>query len=719
MMKRPLFTICLLLLPVLLFAEIPPAVGEMTLQEKARAVVGLQRKLFPPTNNGIAGRTAPLPQYGLATVALADGTAGVRLSRTAPERSTAFPDNNALASTWDAALAREAGDAVGYEAFGYGVGVMLAPGVNIIRNPLCGRNFEYFSEDPLLTGKLAAAYTDGIQSHGVGACIKHFTCNNQETNRGSVDVRVGDRALREIYLKGFETCIRESHPWAVMSSYNQVNGTPAQEQEWLLTGTLRGEWGFDGIVMTDWSITRHNTAAQIHAGNDLLMPGSERQIEEIVEAVRSGVLPEADLDKAVARLMALSERCGTPREPGHPDLARGAAVAEKAATEGAVLLENNGMLPLPPGGQAALFGVRSYDLIVTGTGSGYVKPAAISQLYEAFHRQGIRTDAELDELYLKYVAFTEADIRLNEKVKIHLGIGLPFLPELSVSRTLIDKAAERNDYAVLTLGRSAGEGVDRTLKDNYYLSDTEKELLRNVCEAFHAKGKKVAVVLNIAGVIEAASWKDLPDAILNIWFPGQEGGAATCALLTGKANPSGRLPVTFARDYFDYPSALDFPYDKPSEGKNYDYTDYSEGIYVGYRHFCTRGIPVCWPFGYGLSYTTFACSGVKVKKNRSSLTVSLTVTNKGDRSGKEAVGIYIGAPSGGLDKPAVELKAFAKTAELAPGASETVSAEIPLSELASFGPRGWETARGDYTLRIGADPTSPQATARISIKSVR
>lgn len=718
MMKRLLFAICLLLLTVPLFAEVPPAVGTMSLQEKARAVVGLQRELFPPTNNGIAGRTAPLPEYGLTTLALADGTAGVRLSRTAPERSTAFPDNNALASTWDVALAREAGDAVGYEAFGYGVGVMLAPGVNIIRSPLCGRNFEYFSEDPHLGGLLAAAYTNGIQSRGVGACVKHFTCNNQETNRSRVDVRIRERALREIYLKSFETCIRKSHPWAVMSSYNQVNGAPAQEQEWLLTGLLRGEWGFDGIVMTDWSIVRHNTAAQIHAGNDLLMPGSESQIEEIVEAVRSGVLPETDLDKAVARLMSLSERCGTPREPGHPDLARGAAVAEKAATEGAVLLENNGMLPLPPGGQAALFGVRSYDLIVTGTGSGYVKPAAISQLYEAFHRQGIRTDAELDELYLKYVAFTEADIRLNEKVKIHLGIGLPFLPELSVSRTLIDKAAERDDYAVITLGRSAGEGVDRVLPGDYCLSATEKELLRNVCEAFHAKGKKVAVLLNISGIIEAASWKDLPDAILNIWLPGQEGGAAACALLTGKANPSGRLPVTFARDYFDYPSALDFPYDSPSEGKNYDYTDYSEGIYVGYRHFCTREIPVCWPFGYGLSYTSFACSGIRTKVAKGILSISFSVTNTGGAKGREAVGIYVGAPSGGLDKPSVELKAFAKTAELAPGESETLRADIPLGDLASFNENSgrWETARGEYTLRIGADVTRPAAEVKIKIR---
>ena len=718
MMRRLVLATCLSLLPVLLLAEIPPAVKSMSLEDKARALVGLERKFFPPTNNGFPGRTTPLPAYGIPSHILADGTAGVRLSRTAPERSTAFPDNNALAASWSAPLSREAGDAVGYEALGYGVGVMLAPGMNIIRNPLCGRNFEYFSEDPLLSGKIAASYIAGIQGHHVGACPKHFTCNNQETNRSRNDVRISDRAFREIYLRNFEICIRESKPWALMSSYNQVGGSPAQEQWSLLTGLLRDEWGFDGIVMTDWSIVPHNTAAQIHAGNDLLMPGRQRQTDEILEAVRSGILPEEDLDKAVARLMLLASRCGSPREPGHPDLARGAAAAEKIAAEGTVLLENNGMLPLPTEGKAALFGVRSYDLIATGAGSGYVKPARITQLYEAFHRAGIRTDEELDDLYLKYVAFTEADYRLNERVKVHLGIGLPFYPELPIARSLIEQAAERDDYAVITLGRSAGEGVDRSLEDNYYLSKAEKDLITDVCEAFHSKGKKVAVVLNISGILEAASWKELPDAILNIWLPGQEGGAAACGLLTGKVNPSGRLPVTFAKDYFDYPGALDFPYDGPSSGKNYDYTEYSEGIYVGYRHFISRDIPVTWSFGYGLSYTTFAYSGIKAKVAKGTLTVSLTVTNTGAVSGKDAVGIYVSAPTGGLDKPAVELKAFAKTGLLAPGASETLRLDIPTGSLASFNEKNgrWETARGEYTLRIGADVSRPAEEVKIRIR---
>jgi len=690
----------------------------MSLREKARAVVGLQRELFPPTNNGIAGRTAPLERFGLPSLTLADGTAGVRLSRTAPERSTAFPDNNALAATWDTALATEAGDAVGYEAFEYGIGVMLAPGMNIIRNPLCGRNFEYFSEDPLLTGKLAAAYTDGLQRRGVGACVKHFTCNNQETNRSKVDIRVDARTLKEIYLKGFEICVKDAHPWAVMSSYNQLNGTPAQEQHPLLTGLLRGEWGFDGIIMTDWSITRHNTAAQIHAGNDLLMPGSERQMEEIVEAVQSGVLPEEDLDKAVERLTRLSSRCGVPHGNGKPDLSRGAAAAEKLAAEGAVLLKNDGMLPLSPGGSVALFGVRSYDLIPTGAGSGYVKPASVAQIYTAFGNAGTALDKDLEELYLKYAAFTETDYRLNERVQIHLGIGVPFLPELPVARSLIDKVAGRNDFAVITLGRGAGEGLDRSLKDDYELSDAEKNLVKDVCEAFHAKGKKVAVVLNITGIIETDSWKDLPDAILNIWLPGQEGGRAAFALLSGKVNPSGRLPFTFAKGYEDYPGAMDFPFDHPKAGRNYDYTEYSEGIYVGYRHFVTRDTPVTWPFGYGLSYTSFAYSAAKAKLSKGVLTLRLTVTNTGQMSGKEAVGIYVTAPSGGLDKPVKELKAFAKTGLMAPGASEQLLIRIPVHDLASFNEKTgqWETARGTYTFYVGADVSSPATSLKVKIR---
>ena len=373
-----------------------------------------------------------------------------------------------------------------------------------------------------------------------------------------------------------------------------------------------------------------------------------------------------------------------------------------------MLLKNEGMLPLTANGTAALFGVRSYDLVAVGSGSAFVVCPHVIQLNDAFRQAGIAADAELEDLYRKYVAFASADIAYNEKVKVH--IGLPLLPELELRRSLIDKAAERDAYAVISIGRTSEEGKDRNLQNDYYLSDTEKELIGMVCEAFHAKGKQVALVLNLAGIIETESWKELPDAILNVWLPGQEGGAAVCDLLTGKANPSGKLAVSFPMDYFDCPSAYNFPYDHPEEGKNYDYTDYSEGIYVGYRHYCTKGVKVSYPFGYGLSYTTFEYAMPKVKAGKKSITVSFTIRNTGSVPGKEAYGIYLSAPSGGLDKPALELKAFGKTRMLSQAESEIVSVELPAEALASYNEDAgeWQIARGQYSLRIGANAEAPR-----------
>ena len=675
-------------------------VDKMSLEEKARCVVGFKRALWPPTNNGFPGRTTPLPSYDIPSLVLADGTAGVRLSRRGEERATAFPADITLASSWSPQVVREVGAAVGDEALAYDVDVMLAPGMNIIRNPLCGRIFEYFSEDPVISGKLGAAYVDGIQSRGVGACAKHFTCNSQETNRGHNDVRIGEKALREIYLRGFEICVNEAKPWTVMSSYNSVNGAPVQEQWRLLTSILRNEWGFDGAVMTDWSIVPHNTAAQLHAGNDLFMPGADHQVEDIIAGVKDGTILESDLDLACKRIIALAEKCSKKKASAGPDLEAGRSVAYNAACESAILLENNGMLPLSGEGRAALFGVRSYDLVARGAGAGFVVCPPVTQIYSAFHDKGIATDEDIEDLYLKYVAFAEADIRLNEKIKVH--IGLPLLPELSLSKTLIESAAERDDYAVVTLGRTAQEGTDRKLQDDYYLSETEKTLLGDVCEAFHAKGKKVAVILNIAGIIETESWKSLPDAILNIWLPGQDGGAAAADLLYGKVNPSGRLAVTFPKDYFDVPGAKDFPYYDVSEGRNYDYTCYDEGVNVGYRHYLSSGIRPSYSFGYGLSYTDFKYSGAKVKASAKKSVVTVTVTNSGSVAGKEAVGVYVSSEGG-----VPELKAFAKTSLLAPGASETLSLVIPADYLKIFneGKNCWEKRRGRLTYHIGADPS--------------
>ena len=693
----------LLLLVFCLAAGAQSVVEKMSLEEKARCVVGFKRALWPPTNNGIPGRTTPLPAYGIPSLVLADGTAGVRLSRRGQERATAFPADITLASSWSAEVVREVGAAVGDQALAYQVDVMLAPGMNIIRNPLCGRIFEYFSEDPVITGKMGAAYIEGLQSRGIGGCAKHFTCNSQETNRGHNDVRIAEKALREIYLRGFEICVREAKPWTVMSSYNSVNGAPVQEQRRLLTDILRGEWGFDGAVMTDWSIVPHNTAAQLHAGNDLFMPGADHQVEAIIAGVKDGTIAESDLDLACERIIALAQKCADKKPASGPDLEAGRAVAHNAACESAVLMENNGMLPLSGGGRAALFGVRSYDLVARGAGAGFVVCPPVTQIYAAFRDKGIPTDEEIEDLYLKYVAFAEADIRLNEKIKVH--IGLPLLPELALSKKFVESAAERDDYAVITLGRTSQEGTDRKLKDDYYLSDTEKALLGDVCEAFHARGKKVAVILNIAGIIETESWKSLPDAILNVWLPGQDGGAAVADLLFGKVNPSGRLAVTFPKDYFDVPGAEDFPYGDLSEGRNYDYTCYDEGCNVGYRHYLSSSISPSYSFGYGLSYTEFKYSRAKVRTTSKKTVVSVTVANSGAAAGKEAVGVYVASPDG-----IPELKAFAKTGLLAPGSSETLTFEIPADYLKTFneGKNCWEKRRGRLNVLIGADPSDPK-----------
>ena len=686
--------------------------GRMTLEEKARCVVGMKRADFPPTNKGFCARTVPFPGYGIPTIALADGTSGLRLSRREPDRSTAFPAGIAIASSWDTAVSKEVGAAAGYEARAYNANVLLAPGMNIIRNPLCGRNFEYFSEDPFITGKMGAAYVAGIQDNGVACSVKHFACNNQETNRTHVNTMVDERALREIYLRGFEICVKEASPWTVMTSYNDLNGVPMQENRPVITGILRDEWGFDGLCMTDWSISKHDTAAQLHAGNDLFMPGMDSQVQDIIDGVKDGSIDIKDLDRACSKVIELGRRCNFVPSTQAPDLSRGAEVARKTVCESAVLMENRGMLPLKAGGSAALFGVRSYDLVATGNGSAFVKCASISQICSALKDAGTAVDPELEGLYTKYIAFAAADIKLNEKV--YIQIGEPLLPELEISRKLIDAAAERDDYAIITLGRTSNEGEDRSLKDDYYLSETEKKLVSDVCEAFHAQGKKVAVVLNISGVIDMESWKTAPDAILNVWLPGQEGGAAVCDLLTGKANPSGRLALSFPADYFDFPSAYDFPYNQPAEGRNHDFTKYAEGIYVGYRHFCTNTVKVSYPFGHGLSYPDFQYSDLKVKASKKTVTVSFTVTNTGACAGKEATGVYVSAPSGGLDKPAWELKAFGKTRLLAPGESERVSMVIPASYLASYNPEKakWETAAGSYGVRIGANAEKAVMTGK-------
>ena len=656
--------------------NIDEVISCLTLKEKASLVVGAGYKSmlagsfgFRVPVPGAAGMTRAVPRLGIPAIILSDGPAGVRID---PKRNgccTGFPIGSLMSSTWNTELVEKVGAAIGNEALEYGVDVLLAPGMNIQRNPLCGRNFEYLSEDPVLSGKTAAAYVRGVQSQGVGTSLKHFAANNQETNRFWNDSRVSEKTLREIYLRNFEIAIRESQPWTVMASYNRLNGIHTQEDPWLLTDVLRNEWGFDGLVMTDWT-GRRNTAAQIVAGCDLMEPGAGSQIRELVRKIRRGELSEQALDLCVRRVLELVVKTPTfkgYKPSGQPDLNAHAQVAREAAEEGIILLKNRAdVLPLKAGSRVALFGVGSYELLAGGTGSGHVHRPYIISLHEGLSREGFIVNEFLAGLYEKHT--TE-----NRPRKSFLSgmLGAPAASEMAISRETVSAAEDGSELAIITLSRQAGEGGDRHLEADFLLTDLEKNLLSEVCDVFHAAGKGVVVVLNVGGVIETASWKQLPDGIVLAWQPGQEGGNALARILSGAVCPSGRLPVTFPVDYFDLPSSANFPYDfvgkssmtggkdRNKDVKNIGYTDYQEGTDVGYRYFSKPGAPeVSFPFGFGLSYTTFETSDPVHADG----TVSVTVTNTGSVAGKEVV----------LVKDPF-LRAFGKTRLLQPGESQTLT----------------------------------------------
>ena len=730
--------------------QIDQVLKAMTLEEKAMLVVGGNRRIEGQDNNGMigghahqvpgaAGMTQAIARLGIPATVLTDGPAGVRISPTRQNDSqtyycTGFPVGTALACTWNVQLVEEVGKCIGNEVLEYGCDVLLAPGLNIHRSPLCGRNFEYYSEDPFVTGKIAAAYVRGVQSQGVGTSIKHFAANSQETNRMGVDEVMSQRVLREIYLKGFEIAVKESKPWTIMSSYNRINGPFTQENGELLTTILRDEWGFDGIVMTDWTGLR-NTAAQIKAGNDLMEPGAESQIKDIVDKVKSGDLAEADLDICVKRILQYLVK--TPSFKGYkfsnkPDLKAHAAVTRNSATEGMVLLKNeDNALPMKDVKRVAVFGITSYDFIAGGPGSGDVNKAYTIDLMQGLNEVGLEVNKKLADLYKSYQNYQNS-ITAASPARGGWFWGKAVLPEMPVTRPVIDVQAQESDMAIITIGRQAGEGSDRTENGDFTLSDTERQLITDVCNAFHLANKKVVVVLNMGNVLETASWKGMPDAILLAWQPGQEGGYSVADVLTGKANPSGKLTMTWPVTLLDVPSSANFPNVRPTTanrsrmgGNNkvefQDYTRHMEGLNVGYRYFNTVQKEVSYPFGYGLSYTTFAYSKPSVKATKDGFVASVTVTNTGAVAGKEVVQLYVSAPASGLEKPARELKSFAKTRELKPGQSETLTMTVTNYDLASYNEatQSWESPAGKYTLGFAANVEDIRATAVYSLSKTQ
>lgn len=740
-------------LPQLGKNTIDEVIAAMTLEEKARlvigtgmegtsgdsAIVGETKGLVP----GAAGTTYPIPRLGIPGIVLADGPAGLRISPTrdndtATYYCTHFPIGTVLASTWNKELVENVGKAIGNEVLEYGADVLLAPALNIHRNPLCGRNFEYYSEDPVVSGKIASAYVKGVQSNGVGTSVKHFAANNQESNRKSNKVHVSSRALREIYLKGFEIAIKESSPWTVMSSYNYLNGTYTSESKELLTTLLRDEWKFDGMVMTDW-FGGSDAVAQMNAGNDMLQPGLPKQYDAIVKGVQNGALDEKVLDRNVKRILNLIVK--TPRFKGYaysnkPDLKAHAAVTRQSATEGMVLLKNDGQaLPLSNAiKNIALYGCTSYDFIAGGTGSGNVNRAYTVSLLDGLNNAGYTVDGNLKDLYEKYNAdfyAEQAKVKNEDRLAQYLPKKRP--AELVLPVSDLNNQALKSDMAILTFGRGSGEFVDRSSSD-FTLSSEERQMLENVCKAFHACHKTVVVILNVAGVIETSSWKDKPDAILLSWLAGQEGGNSVTDILSGKVSPSGKLTMTFPEKLEDVASTKNFPTDgtyvsfdadtkdKQHEVRNWDYTDYEEDIYVGYRYFDTFHKNVSYPFGYGLSYTQFSYSQPEIKFENGSYVLTLQVKNVGKASGKEVVQLYVSAPSNtSLVKPEKELKDFTKTGELKSGESQTVTLKVAVSDLASYDEahHSWLVDEGEYQFKIGASSRDIRASVSAEVKGLK
>ena len=726
--------------------------SKLTLEEKIhllkgsgiKSALGMSSEGIP----GAVGTIVPTPRLGLPEIYLSDGPAGLRIAskRKNQDRTyycTAFPIGTLLASTWDKDLVESVGSSMGNEALNYGIDVILGPGVNIHRHPLCGRNFEYYSEDPFLSGNIGAAMVNGIESNGVGTSPKHFVVNNQETSRNWNDAIVSERALREIYLKGYEIIVKKSQPWTIMTSYNKINGTYAPENKRLLTDILKQEWGFEGVVMTDWYGGQSATAI-INAGNDLIEPGTKNDWDELKDSAADGSLPLSSINTSVKRILKLilkSKKMENYNFKNNPDLEKHALITRKSAAEGMVLLKNSdNTLPLKNISNIALIGSSSYEFIAGGTGSGDVEEAYSIALDNALIKNGFEiNDVALNEYLIQNaenLKDKEGDTEIPGAIGVAMSMMNPYTPiKMDYTIELLNQISAASDIAIVTIGRNSGESSDRVLDDDFLLSKKEEQMIKKTCDVFHSKGKKVIVILNIGGVIETSSWKNQPDAILLAWQGGQEGGNSVVDILTGKVNPSGKLPMTFPVDINDHKSTLNFPmdgekleltdmifgvdYDKPENEKirNKDYTVYEEGIYVGYRHFDKNDIKVSFPFGYGLSYTNFEYSDLKVIKQDQKINLSLKIKNTGDAKGKEIIQVYISKINSKIERPKKELKGFSKTKLLNVAESSILDIEIPLSDFSYWNEElnNWSIENGDYNILVGSSSRDIKLEEKIKI----
>ena len=635
--------------------------------------------------------THAVPEAGLPEVMLTDGPHGVRKQDGSADHigindsipATCFPPAVGLASTWNPALLTEVGNALGEECRALKVGVLLGPGLNIKRSPLCGRNFEYFSEDPYVAGELAAALVNGIQSQGIGTSIKHFAANNQETDRMRRDSQVDIRTLREIYLRGFQKVVTTAKPWTVMCSYNKVNGTHASENHFLLTEVLRDEWGFDGFVMSDWGAVQDRVRA-LKAGLDLEMPAQASHEAGVVAALASGEIDQATIDTAYARIERILRlaQASLDGAPDTFDVDAHHALARRAAEQSIVLLSNDGILPLAPETKVGVVGEFARTPRYQGAGSSHVNPTKLDNALDAI-----------------------AAIVGHE---VPFAPGFSTNPKVPVADGALDAAvavAKDADVVVAFLGLGEAhesEGFDRTT------CDLPAEQLA-VLEGILAVNANVVVVLSNGSSVIVTSFKDRVRAIVEGWLLGQAGGPATADVLYGNVNPSGKITETIPYRLEDVPSFVNFPGDTTG-------VRYGEGLFVGYRGYDATRTEVAYPFGHGLSYTTFGYSDLAVNATSDGISVSVTVTNTGPTAGREVVQTYVSIAESTVVRVPRELKGFADVT-LEPGASATVEISIPTEELAfwSVVDEAWVVESGRYTVAVGSSSRDLRLSASVDV----
>ena len=736
--------------------NIDEVVNAMTLEEKCHLVLGCgmhfnDEAKFP----GTAGSTFGIARLGIPETYCADSQQGLRMdSKRAWDHNDYYPTDfvasMTLASTWDREAAYKVGKGIGNEVREFGLDWILSPSMNLIRNVLCGRNHEYYSEDPYLSGTIAAGYVNGVQSEGTAACPKHFIANNQETNRNNNISQISQRALREIYLKAFEIMIKESNPWTIMTSYNKLNGPYAVQNHELLTTIVRDEWGWKGMYVSDWN-AGDDAVAAMKAGNDMLQPGQDKQFQAILAAAKSGELSMDVLNANVKRILEYVVKTHNfkgYKATNNPNLKAHAQVVREVGADGIVLLKNERVLPLgnlspltshPSPLKVALFGCTSYDWISGGSGFGGMSLGHYTvSLIEGLRSAGYEVYKPLISLYTKHIADEEKRLFPNGRPQFSL---LPpaRAEEKQFTAEEMDAAIAGSDVAIISLGRKSGEAADRPESD-FYLKDGEKQLIKAVSEAYHAKGKKVVVLLDICSPIDVASWQNQVDALVCTWQGGQESGFSVADVLSGKVNPSGKLPMTFAIKYGDAYADKNFPANvddktmgamfmwgrnkedakKREPQANIDYTNYEEDIYVGYRYFDSFGKPVAYPFGYGLSYTTFGYENLSCSVDGDVITVKVDVKNTGKKAGRNVVELFVAAPnSKKMNKPEKELRNYAKTKLLQPGQTETVTMQVKTEDLASFNEKAsaWKTDAGVYTFMICSSANDVEAKATAKVKA--